>query len=289
MMRDSPDQERNDREFCWEQIHRTNPSFRLSHSFAPREKSEGLVALYALFSIMELLCAEHADPEPAYRKWNWWRRELLDREPDQSRHPVVRELLRTGVLETVAGAELAPLLLQAEQRLDPVAPADITQLRALVKLIYQPAGKLENLYLSGTCNDWEGAFAQAGLFQLLRESTLPGSHAGFWWLPLNLLAKHGLRRDELLAKNKRDAAAALFSELFEACLDWDDADQLQAAGGSDAAVARHWQITLRLMRRKMQRLRGMSPDRFQSEIFKMGMGELLLAWRTARKAMQTPV
>ena len=88
----------NDRQFCWEQVVKTNRVFRISQVFAPRHCAEKLLPLYALFSAIEQICSSASDEDVARSKLNWWRQECLQTEAAKSRHPVMKELSRTGAL-----------------------------------------------------------------------------------------------------------------------------------------------------------------------------------------------
>ena len=89
----------NDRHFCLEQVGKSNRLFRISQVFAPRHCAEKLLPLYALFSVVEQICSNISDEDVAHSKLNWWRNECLQNIPADSRHPVMKELSRTGALD----------------------------------------------------------------------------------------------------------------------------------------------------------------------------------------------
>ena len=43
-----------------------------------------------------------------------------------------------------------------------------------------------------------GLLARNGLLQLIRESVYRKEQGGFWWIPLNLLARHGVSREDIV-------------------------------------------------------------------------------------------
>ena len=118
----------NDRRFCWEQVGKSNRLFRISQIFAPRHCAEKLLPLYALFSAVEQICSSISDEDVARSKLNWWRNECLQNKPTQSRHPVMKELSRTGVLNDLRRESVVALLDGAESRLYASAPPDLEAL-----------------------------------------------------------------------------------------------------------------------------------------------------------------
>ena len=91
--------ESNTHQFCWEQVLRINRAFRISQVFAPADKADQLLALYALFAAVEETCSAYSDEEVARRKLHWWRGECLRPGNDGGEHPISRELRRTGAHE----------------------------------------------------------------------------------------------------------------------------------------------------------------------------------------------
>ena len=271
----------NERLFCWEQVARVNPLFRVSQPFAPAGQAERLLPLYALFSAVEQLCTQWSDAELARRKLDWWRSECLAGDPANSDHPILRELAKHSALPD--RGLLGPLLEGAAGRLDGVAPADGDGLEALCRETGLPQVRIE---LDALGEDPGGALATApsariGLAQLLRESMGQGRPNHFWWLPLNLLARHGISRAEVEQEVDGPVALALFSEILDQAGRWKQ--PIVAAENSLPQAARHLAVHAHLQQRALDRLRGRPPSEYATALRKAGLAELLQAWRCARR------
>lgn len=271
----------NERLFCWEQVARINPLFRVSQSFAPAGQAERLLPLYALFSALEQLCANWTDAELVQRKLDWWRSECLAGDPAQSDHPILRELASHGALP--GRGLLGPLLEGAAGRLDGVAPADGDGLEALCRETGLPQCRIE---LDVMGEDPGGALAatpvaRIGLAQLLRESMGQGRPNRFWWLPLNLLARHGISRAEVEQEIDSPVSLALFDDILGQAGRWKQPDA--ATPNSLPPAARHLAVHAHLQQRALDRLRGRPPSEYATLLRRAGLAELLHAWRCARR------
>lgn len=274
----------NDGLFCWEQVTRVNPLFRISRVFAPRAQSERLLPLYALFAALEQLCAQASEAEVRHRKLEWWRSECLDRELSASAHPILRELNRSGAAPHLDQEVLAQLFEGAALRLDGPAPVNLEEFEALCRMIASPQCSLEFAVTANVCDVQAPATAAClGLAQLFRESTGQGGAHRFWWLPLNLLARHGISRGDLEQDVDAPPVRALFSEVLQKCSAWAMQARREvgrAAGG--AANLRHLAVHTQLQASAVQRLGDRPPSDYRAGVRRAGWGGLLQAWRAAR-------
>jgi len=192
--------EGNDRQFCWEQVGKSNRVFRISQVFASRHCAEKLLPLYALFSAVEQICSSISDEDVARAKLNWWRIECLQKIPNESGHPVMKELNRSGAMSDLRWESIASLLDGVESRLYASAPPDVEALKGMCIELHRPQLELE-LGISGlkrsTLEFEPGLLARNGMLQLIRESVYRKEQGGFWWIPLNLLARHGVSREDI--------------------------------------------------------------------------------------------
>jgi phytoene synthase len=284
------DRDGNVEQFCWEQVLRTNPLFRISHLFAPPETSPQLLALYALFASIEHLNSGISEESVARTKLEWWRAELLERDAAKSNHPVVRHLHATGAAKKLPEPAVRLLLESAGARLDALAPADEHELRSLCQSIYRPQVLLEAALGEGNIaldSLNPVMLVNGGLVQLLRESSRRKENA-FWWIPLNLLARFKVTRNQLESMQDSAVAQALFNQLFEwvgqggtrvavtAVLD-------PQAGQVNRAVLAHLQLMIALQSRQLGRLQAMNPARYTDELSRWRTGDLLTAWKSARR------
>ena len=286
MTADTTDKE-NDRLFCWEQVLRTNRLFRVSHVFAPPDLADRLLALHALFSVVEQICSAHSDDEVARHKLNWWRLECLHHDLNDSRHPVIRELVRTGARDGLDRQCLAGLLDGAEGRLDEPGPANAEELKTRCQQLSRPQLEME----ARVCGieerelDWSPELAScSGLMQLIRESSGENSSESYRWLPLSLRAKHGVNRDDVLHKPRSEPVAELFTEMMNIGIEWGVEGSRQRENHSvPRSQLRHLNALSGLNLRKLKRLKNLSPDRHACELGRLGLGDLLAAWSSARR------
>lgn len=274
----------NDRQFCWEQVARVNPLFRISRVFAPSGLSDRLLPLYALFAALEQLCAQASEAEIKRRKLDWWRSECLDRGPTESDHPILRELTRSGAARHLDRNVLAQLFDNVELRLDGPAPVNAKEFDALCRMTGSPQCMLECAVIANQRAVQAPATAAClGLAQLLRESTGQGSAHRFWWLPLNMLARHGISRSDLEKDVDAPPARDLFAEVLQRGRWWpaDSRREVEQAAGGLANV-RHLAVHAQLQSYVVQRLGGRRPSDYQADVRRVGWGGLLQAWRAAR-------
>jgi phytoene/squalene synthetase len=278
--------ESNERRFCWEQVLRTNPAFRVSHVFAPSDQAGQLLPLYALFAAVEEVSAECTDDDVARRKLQWWRSECARLQAGEGDHPISRELRRTGAHRKLRRKSLEQLLDDAEQRLDAAAPSDTRELRMACLALSRPQFELE-LSLSGEAESADAVVnelgATSGLAQLLRESARRQSPGRYWWLPLSLLARHGVGRATIDERPNAEPVAALFAELFAGYREWGEPP---VSGGLDyrqlRQAARHLFVVGQLQRDAVARIGAMSPRDFLPAMNRAGLPQVYQAWKAAR-------
>ncbi|MBT8059568.1 MAG: squalene/phytoene synthase family protein [Gammaproteobacteria bacterium] len=270
----SGNRETADRPFCEEQVAAGNRLFRISRLFAEPGSEPWLLPLYALFSTLEQACGRVSDESVAARKLLWWREELTDRGIGSSSHPILRSLRASGAGKRLPPASLEALVDAAMTRLDPPPPSDLDALERWCRSIGRPMVELE---LAAGGQDpqlaarWPGSSARSGLAQLLREG-------GYGWLPMDLLARHGLRRAEAAAPEAARRAAGLFREIAGAASGWPDGEGRDGAGS-----ARHLEVVNALYGRKFKRLaRQRSPD-MSTELNRPRLPDLAVAWGAARR------
>jgi len=278
----------NDLQFCWQLVMRVRPGFRLSHAYAPREYSAGLLALYAWFSALEEALCRVSDESVGRAKLLWWQQQLLGPDYGISSHPITRQLHRRGVIPTSAREHVQVMLESALHRLDAPPASDEKALRSLcqslgfhamcLELAIQHEENAESPVLAGAC-------AVNGLVQLLRESSrseLPS----YTWLPLKLLARHDLTRAELQSKTRSEATRLLMQQLCTLGLTWIEGKDFGNDLSIDASWRcrhRHWIIQTLLNVRCLKRLQRMNLQLHSQEFSTVLVGDAWLSWRTARK------
>jgi phytoene/squalene synthetase len=285
-----PNENDNDRMFCWEQVLKTNRVFRVSQVFAPRHCAAKLLPLYALFSAVEQICSTISDEDIASSKLNWWRIECLQKESVESLHPVLKELNRTGASHDLSQETIAGLLDVAESRLYARSPPDLESLKEMCVELQRPQVELE-IDVSGLSRSAlkfePGILARSGMLQLIRESVRRKGQGGFWWIPLNLMARYGVSREDIVVDPRSRAVASLLTEVLAAGVSW-GRESLSQFGGrtADCSKVRHLYAINGLYSRKLKRLAGITPDLFARELGRLRPADLLEAWRSARRLQE---
>ncbi|MGD2128083.1 MAG: squalene/phytoene synthase family protein [Lysobacterales bacterium] len=270
--------------FCREQVARTNRQFPVTRLFASTGAAERLLPLYALFSALDQICSDIQEEQVAFSKLHWWREECVVREPAASHHPILRELRRTGAMSSVRKDDIASLLAGAAIRLERKPPADLDQLRQLCEACARPMATLE-ASITAPETDGDEAFETVPVSRLLVQMFREGSGAvedGFWWLPLNLLARHGVSRREITGKTASPAARRLVAEVLEAAEEW-SGEAAHAARSTPIASARHMWVSEAVSAHKLRTLKSLEPAAFRSGLDRLGMGDAFAAWRAARR------
>ncbi len=265
--------ESTDRPFCEEQVAAGNRLFRISRLFAGPGAESWLLPLYALFSALEQACSRVSDESVAARKLFWWREELSGRGIGSSDHPILRLLSASGAAERLPPSSLTALVDAAFTRLDPSPPKDREALEDWCRDIGRPMVELELAAGGqdpGRAGQWAGGSGRIGLAQLLREG-------GSAWLPMDLLARHGLSRSEA-SEPGNEKRTALLNEIFDQASRWPKGE-----GATLPAAARHLHVIDALYRRKLGRLAWQRSPDAAAELNRPRLPDLAVAWGAARR------
>ena len=180
-------QQSNEVRYCWEQVLRTNPLFRISQVFAASIQASRLLPLYALFAAIEETCSIGSDEIVALRKLHWWREEWRRFVERGSDHPILKELLRQGLQGDLVPEPMEAIFSAAESRIDMQPSSGPEELSRFCAAIGRPLLQLESVVTGGGA---EGGFAveayaeSNGLAQLLRENQHLPAERAWRWLPL---------------------------------------------------------------------------------------------------------
>ena len=260
----------NHRQYCLEQVLLTNRIYALSSQFSSAEHADRILALYALIASLSRVICEPSEEEISLRKLAWWREELLDRALAESPHPVVKELVRSGCADRVGRDQLEELLVQAHQRIDPTPPADQDQLHDRLARMIRPQLLLEAAVVEVPLptEQFTPVTATACL-QLIRESLSSPGESGFWWVPMNQLARHGARREDLMTS---EAGASVLQSVLKSVG--------EALAGTKAKLPRHFDLMEHLGQRQLRRLG--APAEWPQQIQTLKFSDSFSAWRYSR-------
>jgi hypothetical protein len=273
--------ENNQARFCREHAVAGNPLFRASVILARGDRRR-LTALHALFDLVARIGASSHEEGAARARLDWWRQQCLVDDPADSNHPALRELHRDDG-DVLDRAAFARLIEQAELRLEQPAVGDGAGLHALCEGQGRPLLELELGPAAPGILAAPGAAALAarrGLWSLLGGCFALGDPAGAWWIPLDLLARAGLRRADLLDAGRQREAAPVFAGVF-------DSEPFSSPFETD--ISKEYQSHVhvfsmdRLIRSKLARMTGKSPGDYAAEMSRVRFGEFLAAWSLARR------
>jgi phytoene/squalene synthetase len=272
------------RRFCWQQVDAHQPLFRVSHVFAPPELADRLLALYAFFSAIESVTSTVSDEAVALRKLDWWREESNRMGRQTSAHPIVAELQRSGAAARMPMPLVEELLLTAVSRLDTPAPGSAEELVALC----EANGRAQVQIELAVCEAGEGIPASMAEFPfhsgrtlLFRDAVYRGN---FWWVPLDLLARHGLSRPQILSAEHQDTAARLMADTLEldASTPRGSAELLKDISDNKQKY-KHLFVQNTLNKKFFKNLKKTSPVAYGKRLAGSGMSDVFSAWRTARR------
>lgn len=266
---------------------RSNRQFRISHLFAPDEFSGALLALHALFASIDQLSTEVSEDLVARKKLDWWRLELSPDHIGRSRHPVIRHLGETGATTSLPSSALESLLDTAERRLDAQSPSNIKEFNQLCFLIYHPRMVLECALCgldTAFVDDYKAVACEGGLLQLLRESFVK-ANPGYWWVPLNTLARFEVTRRDLQENSDAPDGWAVFQHILEG-----SREQLESEERGDPVKLDvlpgllHLRLTALLQRRQLHHLQSIKPSRYGAELNRWHISDLMATWKLARQS-----
>lgn len=271
----------NDSTFCWEQALKGNRLFAISHVFAAPSTRAALIPLYALFSALAQVVMGSQDETVVNNRLAWWFREALEQNPDKSSHPIFRELVRCGAAGKIQSDSLQRLLLDCRSRVERPSLPDVEAVEELciqmglaqVDLELDICGRASN-YL-----DVRGLACRRGLIQLVRESALGEGQGAWWWLPLNLMARHGITRADIDGGLAGENTLLLFSEVVEAVFQ-SSGTAVHMPPGPGAGL-RHLYVMDALLTRKIGRLLSAGPQQIEGTFGRPGIVDAFTAWKAA--------
>ncbi len=277
-----------DEQFCWDQVLRIHPVYKVTHFFVPRKISGSTLGLYALFSALEETVSYYTDESVPMAKLAWWRQELLGTQSSKSQHPIVRQLNQCRANWLQFEENIAGLLDTTVERLNDNLPPDLNSLKALCERVGRYSTLLE-LGLSGELNTVDSELRAIntlnGLVQLIRESSR-GHTTAFWWVPLSLLARHHVTRSELNSSRKIDNGKALLADLPSIYQDWCDKETQQDETGATERRAnkyqRHCRIHAAFHLRQLRESSVKYPNELNKLFSQVRVGDVWFAWRSAR-------
>ena len=270
----------NDAAYCLELAELGNPLFRLSRVFAG-EQQELLTAVYAFFASVQFIGSSIQEEDVARHKVSWWQNECRPENLAVSNHPVLRELERLRG-EAACHDQMRLILAGAERRLEKVPPSDESTFTALCREIGEPLVDMERSVGGSELSrqsDLDDLVLRRGLWSLICESFGPKGRGETWWLPMSLLARAGLSREQL-SSNPSDSACR---ELYIMVYKYANKNSLDIDISSFNQYVTHLLVLDSLIVKRLNVLSQKAPAAYPSWVQKTGVSDLVKAWSTARK------
>ena len=187
----------NDRLFCWQQIERNDPLFRVTHAFSHPDFADRVLAVNAFLSATGEICAMVSDPGVAARKLTWWRDELNGGAGSGRPHPITSELKRSGAYDLLGRDSLVRHFEQAALRIDPSPLHSMDELLERCQQIGQSALEME-CAVCGVDPALESLFSYAAIRRFLVHLMIEYLRTKeAWWAPMHLLAREWVSRYEI--------------------------------------------------------------------------------------------
>jgi phytoene/squalene synthetase len=282
----------HDGRFCWQQIVKVRPHFRLSYPYAPKSYAEKIRALYALLAALEESVSQVSDEVVSNAKLSWWIQQLFDPDYADSAHPVTRQLHRFGLISESTKGAYRDLISMTMNRMDSPPAVDEEALKGSCHKLGQKQMAVELLIQDETSEQSEithSLCAMNGLLQLLRESS-HGQLYAYGWVPLNLLARCEVSRSELQSGSKPEHTAKLIRNLAITGLSWSTGaavtkgdEWMHQLDAGWRRRHRHWLLQTAVNERILAKLSSAKQNRQKDTIFNSGPGDAWFSWRCARQ------
>jgi len=206
-----------DLDFCWGEVLKGDAWFKLHFTFAPKAVAEQILALHALFAMLERPTVM-SDESLATAQLAWWQAELSPRSATVSAHPVVRTLRNSKALESLPISLRQALVAQALELLRRSRPRSRSDLKARCSGIGEARvmSELSLVSKGRTLEELQGHCAGTGLSRMLSLALRSG--AGLWFVPLDLQAR--FQGSAQVKENPTAESTALMNAVGDLGEDW---------------------------------------------------------------------
>ncbi|MEO6075257.1 MAG: hypothetical protein ABIP56_00490 [Dokdonella sp.] len=185
------------------------PELGIALTFLPPSQRASEAAFACLSRELAHACFAIREGDVALAKLGWWNEELLRSQKGEPRHPLTQTLDSHLDLSRVPVASWQAVIAAAVQQRDRDPASDFTGQIAGFERLFRPLADIETMLLGR--RDAVATARVSALAHALREAAgvarvLENGHVA---LPLDALARHRLRRDQLAVDNpeRRRAAA----------------------------------------------------------------------------------
>jgi 15-cis-phytoene synthase len=210
-------------EYCRQKAAASGSSFYYSFLFLPPDKRDAIMAFYAFCREVDDVVDEVSDPQLARIKLAWWRTEIdrlfANNKDDPATHPVALALAQTQAVTQVRSAQLMEIIAGMEMDLNQTRYPDWEALRVYCHRVAGVVGEVSAQIFGvadpATAQDTRDYANTLGLaLQMTNIIRDVGDDArrGRVYLPEDAMARHGITREDVLARKAPPAFAALMQE-----------------------------------------------------------------------------
>jgi 15-cis-phytoene synthase len=210
-------------EYCRQKAAASGSSFYYSFLFLPPPKRDAIMAFYAFCREVDDVVDEVSDPQLARIKLAWWRTEIdrlfANNKEDPPTHPVALALAQTQAVTQVRSAQLMEIIAGMEMDLNQTRYPDWEALRVYCHRVAGVVGEVSAQIFGvadpATAQDTRDYANTLGLaLQMTNIIRDVGDDArrGRVYLPEDAMARHGITREDVLARKATPAFAALMQQ-----------------------------------------------------------------------------
>jgi 15-cis-phytoene synthase len=210
-------------EYCRQKAAASGSSFYYSFLFLPPLKRDAIMAFYAFCREVDDVVDEVSDPQLARIKLAWWRTEIdrlfVGNQEDPATHPVALALAQTQAVTQVRSAQLMEIIAGMEMDLNQTRYPDWEALRVychrVAGVVGEVSAQIFGVADAATAQDTREYANTLGLaLQMTNIIRDVGDDArrGRVYLPEDAMARHGVAREDVLARKASPAFAALMQE-----------------------------------------------------------------------------
>ena len=184
------------------------PEFGIAINFLPMPQRAVEAAFVSLGHEIAHAAFAIREGDVAIAKLNWWHEELLRTSLGEPRHPLTRILAGHAAIDEVPSSMWQALIAAALKQRERDPAADVATLLAGFEIFFQPLANVEAVLFNSI--DRVRTSRVTSLAHALREvaSITRVLEAGHLALPLDLLARYQLRRDQLAIDSPERRRAA---------------------------------------------------------------------------------
>lgn len=267
-----------DSEFCWRSVLAQDPWFRLHYNFVSRDVASRVLALHALFAMLERSLSL-SEESLRFSQLAWWQAELSPSQSQISAHPVVRALRESGALESLGDQHLAMVLEQALVRLNRAPIATERDLEFVCTRLGWARFSAELTLGAKDPDSLSSEMSCAGTgLALLVQSAMLDAEGGFWFIPLDWQARYQCNTQAVYTDNESGRSVTRALERLVGPWYENQLAELRAASEAEEGLRKHlvaWSLSDRL---KIMTLLDSLKSASRAKLSHWGLTDLLRVW-----------